>query len=151
MPNLLKNNEKAIEQGFKEFRGGIDSIYEKAMRELLHDAMVYALAAHDGSPHFGHVVTADSYGWLLLHDGKAVAWETNSGRHGEGHAYTELMSVSREAPQSGWVGILLASMEAEMERIRNVWFVVGYEQDILNNTRGNIEDSFGKYFKPVLR
>lgn len=153
MATQQRHNDLVIHRAFSRLIGQLDAVAEPAMRALLENAMVYALTAHD-QRHFGHRVTRDSYGWLLLHNGTAVAHAVNEGRHGEGHAYRALLMESRDAgnvPQTGWVGILLASMEGETEHGGNLFYVVEYEQDILRETKDSIEENFNKYFKPIVR
>lgn len=150
MANLERKNSATIKRAFKRLQDNFDVVAEAGMKALLQNAMIYALTSHD-QKHFGHRITRDSYGWLLLHDGRAVAHEVNEGRHGEGSAYSSLMDVSREVPAKGWIGILLASMEAETDHSSNIFFVVEYEQDILRETEDSLRSNFGKYFKKLAR
>lgn len=88
----------------------------------------------------------DSYGWLLMHDGRPVCYEITAGGdlavEAQSNAHAALMAVSREAKQTGWVGIVLAGMHKDTEP----YFEVDYEEDILRNTfdysRKKILDSF---------
>lgn len=148
MPSLQKRNDDVIKRAFRTLVGSRDAAIEAGMRSLMQNAMLYAIGIHDNT-HYGHRITANSYGWLLMHNGSTVDIVVNEGRHGEGRARDDLMEVSREAKQTGWVGILLASMEAETDRSGNVYFVVEYEQDILRETQESIKDSFNRYFKPL--
>lgn len=142
------SNARKIKQGFQGIVKARDIVAERGMKELLDVAMMFALNAHD-TRHFGHKITRDSYGWVLLHNGVAVAHKVNEGRHGEGSAFAGLMEKSRSVPQVGWVGIILASMTGETEHARNIYFAVEYEQDILRLTQDDIKNNFGRYFKPI--
>lgn len=148
MANYQRSNERKINRGFKRLNETKDIVIERGMRDLLETGMAYALNAHDHS-HWLHTSTADSYGWALLHDGKAVAHRVNDGRHGDGRALADLMAVSREVPQTGWVGILLASLEAETDRGGNVYFAVEYEKSILNMTKDDMKKNFNRFFKRI--
>lgn len=147
MGRLQSNNSRAIREGFKGLVSAKDLAIERGMKDLLQVAMMFALTGHD-NVHFGHKITRDSYGWVLLHDGKYVAHNVNEGQHGEGSAYALLMEKSKSVGP-GWVGILLASMEAEIEHTRNVYFVVSYEEDILLSAQEDIKHAFHRFFKPL--
>ena len=148
MANYQSRNERKINRGFKRLNETKDIVIERGMRDLLEYGMAYALNAHDHT-HWLHTSTADSYGWALLHDGKAIAHRVNDGRHGDGRALADLMAVSLEVPQVGWVGILLASMEAETDRGSNVYFAVQYEEHVLHVTRNDVRQNFNKFFKRI--
>ncbi|MBR5414179.1 MAG: hypothetical protein IK114_14305 [Fibrobacter sp.] len=144
------DNDRKIKAGFKRLAQSKDSIIEKGMIELMEKAILIALATHD-QDHWFHRSTADSYGWLVLHNGAHIAHKVNEGQHGEGHAYGDLMKAAREAPNEGWVGILLASMYVGVggSRPRSFIFNLDYEISVLNSTREDLEREFNKYFKEV--
>lgn len=144
------NNMRIVERGLKILTEHKDRIIEAGMRDLMENAMLYAIGEHDNN-HWFHKSTGDSYGWALIHNGSAVAHKVNEGVHGDGYAYEQLMEASREVPQTGWVGILLASFRAGNDRPtpRMFLFDVEYERVILNSTKIHIEDHFDEFFKPI--
>lgn len=139
MASYVSRNNAVIGKAFSRLSKSKDSVIEKGMKDLLESAMLYAIGAHDQN-HWFHKSTADTYGWMLLHDGVGVAHKVNEGRHGEGQAYASLMAVSREVPQKGWVGVLLAYMGKPM------YFVVEYEEEILWATRNVTKENFRLFF-----
>ena len=145
-----RKNNTAIKRGFKRIASNKDLVIENGMRDLLENAMLYALGEHDAT-HWFHKSTENSYGWCILHDGHGVAYKVNEGRHGGGNAYEQLMAASREVSQTGWVGILLASFRAGDDRPnpRMFYFNVDYEMTVLANTADNAEQQFKRFFKPL--
>lgn len=132
-------NNAVINRAFTRLKANKDRVIEAGMKDLLENAMLYAIGAHDHD-HWFHKSTADTYGWILLHDGKGVAHNVNEGRHGEGNAYGDLMAVSRLVSQKGWVGVLLAYMGEPM------YFVVEYEEEILAQTANITRENFNLFF-----
>ena len=130
-----------ISGAFSRLRGSKDRVIEAGMKDLLEAAMLGALSLHD-TTHWLHKSTENSYGWCLLHDGHAVAMKVNEGMHGRGRAEEQLMAVSREVSQQGWVGILLASMEGD----RPMYFSIDYEDWILLVSADDIRDNFLLFF-----
>lgn len=146
MASNERNNQKVIRSAFRRLAGSKDSAIESGMKDLLENAMLFAIGEHDNR-HWFHKATANSYGWVLLHDGRAVAHKVNEGRHGDGNAYGNLMEVSREVSQAGWVGILVASMEGE----NPMFFAVDYEIGLLQETAIHSREDFNRFFKPLHR
>lgn len=144
------DNDRKIKAGFKRFGLLKDIIIENGMRRLMNDAMLATLANHDHD-HWFHKSTDNSYGWLVLHNGAHVDHRTNTGRHGEGDAYAELMRASESAPKNGWVGILLADMGEVRDHGKQKLYIfhLEYEIDLLNITRADVENQFHTYFKPL--
>ena len=138
----LSRNNSVIEKGFSRLLSNKDRVIEEGMKALLENAMLYAIGAHDHN-HWFHKSTADTYGWILLHDGKGIAHNVNEGRHGEGNALGDLLAVSREVSQKGWVGVLLAYMGEPM------YFVVEYEESILEQTADITRENFGLFFNVI--
>lgn len=135
-------NDAVINRAFKRLKSNKDRVIEAGMKDLLDNAMLYAIGAHDHD-HWFHKSTADTYGWILLHDGRDVAHNVNEGRHGEGNALGDLMAVSRLVSQKGWVGVLLAYMGEPM------YFVVEYEENILAQTANVTKENFKLFFNIV--
>ena len=146
MAGYERRNRTVIKRAFNRLVGNKDLVMQKGLSQLLDDAMLYALGEHDNR-HWLHKSTGDSYGWLVLHDGQHVAHKVNEGRHGQGNAYASLMAVAGQVSPSGWVGILLASMEGETP----MYFAVDYEMDILHETVDVTKDNFYQYFKPIVQ
>lgn len=142
-----RQNSRTITRAFRRLATSKDVVIEKGMRELLQKAVIYALQSHD-SDHVLHTLMGDSYGWLLMHDGKHVAHEVTTGRMDkEGYAEVTLMAVSKEVKQEGWVGVVMAGMRSDSVTL----FEVDYEESILRETADHVLQSFGKYFKPIKR
>lgn len=144
MASKERTNQNVLRSAFKRFANGKDSVIESGMKDLLENAMLFAIGEHDNR-HWFHKATANSYGWALLHDGRAVAHKVNEGRHGEGNAYGNLMEVSREVSQFGWVGILLASLDGKGPQ----FFAVDYEIGLLRETAVHSKEAFHRFFKPL--
>lgn len=143
-----KQNERTIDRAFRRMVDNKDMVIEKKMIELLQNAVYFALRSHDET-HDMHINMGDSYGWVLLHDGKAVRHEITAGGDAEvearSNAYTELMSVSREVPQVGWVGIILAGMHKDVPP----YFEVDYEIGILQETFDHTTNKAMQYVKSL--
>lgn len=152
MANLEQRNNSVIQKGFARVLANKDLAIEQGMRDLLENAMLYALGEHDAT-HWYHKSTENSYGWCILHDGHGVAHKVNEGRHGGGNAYEQLMAASREVPQTGWVGIILASFRAGDDRPnpRMFYFSVDYEMEILLRTASHVQSDFKRFFKPIAK
>jgi len=137
-------NNTTITRAFRRFPSRKDSIIENGMKSLLENAMLAALSFHDDT-HWIHKSTANSYGWCLLRDGRAVAHHTNEGRHGTGNAYQQLMAASRSVSRKGWVGILLASMDGDVP----MYFAVNYEEWVLLVTEADVRENWRLFFNPL--
>lgn len=139
-----RRNESVIRRAFSRLSRSKDAVIEAGMKDLLENAMLFAIGEHDNR-HWLHKSTANSYGWCILHNGVGVAHKVNEGRHGDGNAFSDMMAVSREVSQVGWVGILLASMHGD----RPMYFAVTYEEGLLLETGKHMAETFTKYFKPI--
>ena len=153
---FIQSNNAKINNAFSRIKREKDMVIEAGMRDLLEDAMLYALGEHDTN-HWFHRSTENSYGWCIVHNGKGVAFKVNEGRHGGGNAYEQLMAASREVSQTGWVGILLASFRVGDDAPRGntvvgprmFYFNVDYEMTVLSNTADNVQRQFQRFFKPL--
>lgn len=145
-----QKNINVVKKALSRLSASKDRIIEAGMKDLMEDAMLYALGEHDAT-HWFHTTTENSYGWCLLHDGNGVAYKVNEGRHGGGNAYEQLMSASRDVPQTGWVGILLASFRVGDDKPapRMFYFSLDFEMTVLAETADNIEEQFHRFFKPL--
>jgi hypothetical protein len=137
-------NNVVVRRGFKRLSTSKDRVIEAGMKDLMENAMLAALSFHDAT-HWLHKSTENSYGWCVLHDGRSVAVKTNEGRHGGGNAYQQLMAASRLVSQTGWVGILLASLEGD----RPMYFAVNYEEWILLLTAQDIQQNWRLFFNVI--
>ena len=143
-------NNSAIKKGFSRLSSDKDKIVEAGMKDMMEQAMLFALGVHDAN-HWFHKSSENSYGWCVVHDGQGIAFKVNEGRHGSGNAYEQLMVASREVPQTGWVGILLASFRGVDDRPkpRIIYYDVDYEMTVLSETRIETEEQFNQFFKPL--
>ena len=139
-----RRNESVIRRAFSRLSRSKDAVIEAGMKDLLENAMLFAIGEHDNR-HWLHKSTANSYGWCILHNGVGVAHKVNEGRHGDGNAFSDMMAVSREVSQVGWVGILLASMHGD----RPMYFAVTYEEVLLLETGKHMAETFARHFKPI--
>lgn len=137
-------NDLVISSAFRRCVKSKDRVIEEGMKSLMENAMLAALSFHDDT-HWIHKATDNSYGWCVLHDGRSVALKVNEGRHGEGKARQQLMAASRLVSQTGWVGILLASMEGDTP----MYFAVNYEEWILLVTADDIRENWRLFFNPL--
>lgn len=143
-----RRNEKAIKHGLDWLTRAKDAVIERGMLRLLPEATAYALSLHDET-HFGHKSTEDSHGWALVKDGGIVQMGVNEGRHGHGDAHEQLRRVAQSIATPGYVGIVLASMNAAREDGRPIIFEIEYEIGVLSFTSDEIQDYFQTYFKPI--
>lgn len=150
MGKYTRRNETAIRRGFRRLSYNKDMAIEAGMKEMMDNAMLFALGEHDEN-HWFHKSTENSYGWAVIHDGVGVANKVNEGRHGGGDALEQLMEASREAPQKGWIGILLASFRVGNDKPtpRMFLFELDYEMSLLYETRDMTREQFNRYFKPI--
>ena len=144
MAGYQQRNNTVIQKAFDRFTVSSQKVIERGMIDLLENAMLFAIGEHDFK-HWLHKSTANSYGWALLHDGVVIANKVNDGRHGDGSALSDLMLVSKQVPQIGWVGILLASLHGD----RPMFFAVTYEISLLGRTVIHTLDNFNRYFRPI--
>lgn len=152
MERLERRNDTVIQRGFNRLLSNKDRALGEGMKDLMENAMLYALGEHDAT-HWFHKSTENSYGWCAVHNGQVVATKVNEGRHGGGNALVQLMSASKEVPQSGWVGIVLASFRVGDDRPspRMFYFSVDYEMEILARTASHSQSEFSRFFKPIAR
>jgi hypothetical protein len=137
-------NNAVIKSGFSRLTDAKNRVIESGMKDMMENAMLAALSFHDAS-HWLHKSTENSYGWCVLHNGRSVAMRVNEGRHGTGNAEQQLMAASRNVSDTGWVGILLASLEGD----RPMYFAVNYEEFILTLTEQDIRDNWRLYFNVI--
>jgi hypothetical protein len=142
-----QRNGQAIKRGLNWLSKRSDDIAQKFLLMIMPAAMDYAREEHDHS-HFGHRITRDSYGWAVVHNGQVVALRVNEGHHGEGEATAQLQEVAKQYPE-GWVGLVLASMNAFRENGRPIIFEVDYELAMLYNTVDMIRDFFPSFIRRI--
>ena len=143
-----KQNEKAVKRGLKWLTARRDTILMRGMCDLLRVSSAFALTLHDQT-HFGHRIAADSHGWALVKDGRVEFLEVNEGSHGRGTASQQLREAASKVPNKGYVGIILASMDAVRENGRPIIFELEFEMDVMNITIDEIKSNFYEYFKPL--
>ena len=144
----VQQNEKKIKRGLKWLEQTRDAIIEEGMKNLLQAELLNALAIHDDA-HYGHRITEDSHGWALVKNGQIIQMGVNEGRHGSGNATREMQTVAQSIGTTGYVGIILASMDATRDNGRPIIFEVDFELDVLNAVSGDIKANIKKYIKPI--
>ena len=126
----IMGNVDVINKAFKRYILHVMQGLKNGMTTLLRECADEALARHkhDGKP--THTKAPESYGWLLLHNGKEVAHWTNSGSRTswEADALTKLRSEAKSCPGKGFCGIYLVDMDVHEgdagrnpRRLDDVW------------------------------
>lgn len=139
---MKKRNEQTIKNAFARFRQAKDEVIRSGMYALLEDAVQVALEAHD-EKHQSHIELGDTYGWMLLHNGRieeiaVVATDNNVGK-----ATDKLRRQASKVSKNGWVGVVMAGMEPAS------FFTVIYEIGILDYTVQVTKYNFFQYFKAL--
>lgn len=109
-----RRNERVIKKAFSRWTDGLDGEIERSLVQTMKDGMLYALGAHDDT-HRMHTILGDTYGWMVVHNGIEVERGLNEhhvhSNNDAENAHLALDSCLHECPKSGFVGIVLASME----------------------------------------
>lgn len=137
-----RQNEKVIEKAFKRFQKNAEVIIKSGMYDLLSDAVNVALELHDDT-HRSHLSLGDTYGWMLLINGRIDKLEVTA--HGDkvGEATMMLKNYATRLPSVGIIGIVMAGMKPAN------FFSINYEKGILDNTITITRQTFLQYFKAI--
>lgn len=135
-----KQNNAIIKKAFERLAIRKDKIVCEALKDIMREALDYALELHE-LEHLGlHLVMGDDYAWAVVHDGKVEAFDVYTTEDNSGTAWTMLFNYvqTNEVPDTGWVGILMAGMTAAPYKWEK-------EEDILRDTAfGVVSDFVGK-------
>ena len=137
-----RQNEKVIKNAFGRFMKSEETIIRIGMIQLLSDAVKTALELHD-ERHQAHITYGDTYGWMLVRNGKIVKIEVEAKGERVGDASQMLRSYAGKVPNTGWVGIVMAGLHPAN------FFKVSYEKGILENTIQITRQNFFQYFKKI--
>lgn len=147
MRSYVQSNAKKIDAMFKRAVKGVNQTCTAGMEELLEAGVQYCLDAHDAK-HHRHLEMGDSYGWMLLKDGKEVKRKIYAeGAAAQGNASSALSEVRRGiyADTSGYIGIVLAGMKPI------TYFNVRFEFYAMRRGMNELTgEDFARIFKPVV-
>lgn len=137
-----KTNGATIRKAFNRIKKSKNDAAFSGLKELLKDAMEWAMLEHDEG-HQLHIVLGDNYGWCIVHDGKVKAIQVKAPANRSGVAERELRSISAGLGD-GWHGVLMAGMGDN-----KTYYSVRYETGILESTIDFTEANFNKYFRKI--
>jgi hypothetical protein len=137
-----RSNAKVIEEAFNRFLKSKDAILKNGMIKLLREAVEAALDLHDEA-HQSHLTLGDTYGWMLVIDGRMEKMEVQARGDKVGQAETMLRAYVGKVPSSGIIGIVMAGMQPAN------FFSIKYEKGIFENTMRITKDNFDQYFKKL--
>lgn len=139
---MKKRNEQTIRNAFARLKADKDEIIRAGMYGLLENAVQSALAAHDIS-HQSHITLGDTYGWMLVHNHRIEEISVVSTADNRGNATKMLRSKLKDLPAKGWVGVVMAGLKPAN------YFLVEYEENMLNYAKNVTWTNFSQYFKPL--
>lgn len=144
-----EDNARKIEDAFARFRANAEAEFRNGLEAVLDAGVKLCLDHHHDidaehpKPHLRHVEQG-GYGWILIHDGV----EVNRKVYGENaklvsKANAHLSNVVERA-KTGWVGVVLASLEPVK------YFNVLYEFIPMRAAIRDLKtEDFNRYFKPM--
>ena len=140
---MKKANEGVIKNAFSRLRATKDEVIRAGMDGILEDAVQIALEAHD-ERHQSHIELGDTYGWMLLHNGKIEEIAVVATNENIGKATKKLRQLAiRKAFSRGWVGVVMAGLEPAN------YFSVIYEMGMLDASFQITRQNFSEYFKKL--
>lgn len=140
---MKKANERIIKNALAQLRATKDEVIRAGMYGLLEDAVQIALEAHD-ERHQSHIELGDTYGWMLLHNGKIEEISVVATNDNIGKATKKLRHLAiRKAFSKGWVGVVMAGLEPAN------YFSVIYEMGMLDYSLQITKQNFNQYFKKL--
>lgn len=139
---MKQANEKTIQDAFARLVKNKDEIIRAGMYGLLEDAVQTALAAHN-EMHQMHIEIGDTYGWMLVHNGKIEEIVVEANSENQGNASEMLRNQLSKLPKKGWVGVVMAGMQPAS------YFSITYELGTLEYARNVTLVNFFQYFKPI--
>ena len=137
-----RKNDKVIKNAFDRFLKNKELILIKGMSELLESAVQTALELHD-EKHQSHITIGDTYGWMLVNDGKIVKIKVEASGRKIGEATSMLRTYVDKMPKAGLVGIVMAGMKPAN------FFSINYEKGIIENTIQITRKNFHQYFTKI--
>lgn len=140
--NNIKKNSQTIKNAFARLARNEEEAIRRGMYGLLEDAVQIALEAHDDK-HQAHIEIGDTYGWILIHNGKIEDLMVVSTPQNEGRATEQLRNIVGKVGSSGWVGVVMAGLEPAE------YFAIVYEIGILDYTIQVTQNNFFEYFRAI--
>ena len=137
-----RQNDKVIKNAFARFLKNKELILINGMSKLLESAVTTALELHD-EKHQSHLTIGDTYGWMLVSDGKIVKIQVKATGKKVGEATTMLRTYVDKVPNVGIVGIVMAGMKPAN------FFSINYEKGIIENTIQITRNNFLQYFRKI--
>ena len=137
-----KQNVKVIEKALERFLKNKRIILRNGMVNLLKDAVEVALSLHDDT-HQSHLTLGDTYGWMLVMDGKMEKIEIQAKGDNVGQAESMLRTYVGKVPGEGIFGIVMAGMQPAN------FFSINYEKSIFENTIRLTKGNFYQYFHKI--
>lgn len=137
-----QSNSQKIKRAFAKMRFNKDVYVENCMVHLLETALEFAMQVHQDADKNLHLVTGGDYGWALVHNGKMVDSYVLSGEDMKGTAWRHLQNITSHVQDSGWVGVLMAGMEANHYETR-------FEYGVLQADFRWTAERFRKEFKEM--
>ena len=134
-----RKNAQVIEKAFERLLKSKNTIIRDGMIKLLREAVKTALGLHDEA-HQSHLTLGDTYGWMLVIDGRMEKIEVEAKRDKVGQAEAMLRTYVGKVPNNGIVGIVMAGMQPAN------FFSINYEKGIFENTMQITKDNFYQYF-----
>lgn len=140
--NNIRQNSQTIGNAFARLRKNEEEIIRRGMYGLLEDAVQIALDAHD-EKHQAHIEIGDTYGWVLIHNGKIEELAVVSTPQNEGRATEQLQNIARKVGSTGWIGVVMAGLEPAN------YFSTIYEMGMLDYSLQMTRDNFFEYFQAI--
>ncbi len=137
-----KQNEKVIKAAFARLAKSKDMSIRMGMYRLLEDAVKTALELHDEN-HQSHIEMGDTYGWMLVVNGRIDKIEVNAEGDKVGQASQMLRTYEGRVPNLGYVGVIMAGMQPAN------FFIINYEKGILESTIHITRSNFNYYFRKI--
>lgn len=143
--SLKSENTATINRLFKQAVKDVDLSVREGFEYMLELGVLYCLEEHDAR-HQNHLEIGDSYGWMLVRNGRKVSMKIHSASvDANANAVTMLSAVKKKVSKTGYVGIVLAGMQPF------ALYSEDYEFLIMRRGMSKLEQrDFGKYFKQVV-
>lgn len=137
-----RQNEKVIKAAFARLAKSKDMSIRMGMYRLLERAVKAALEFHD-EDHQSHIEMGDTYGWMLVVNGRIDKIEVNAEAEKVGQASQMLRTYEGKVPNVGYVGVVMAGMQPAN------FFTINYEKRILESTIQITKHNFNQFFRKI--
>jgi len=148
-----EDNARIIDEAFAKFQANAEASFRSGLEAVLDKGVEFCLEHHKDTdpehptPHLHHVEEG-GYGWILIHNGA----EVNRKLFGDNPAFVneaneQLNNVRSKAPNTGWVGIVMASLR------ESFYFDVLYEfipmRAAIRDLKSGKDLDYDAIFKPM--